>query len=111
MQRGLAEAMSWIEPMDRERLGRDLGRLAGVVGDARRLSATRWRQELYALADAPLELRLLCHQEAVREEVREAYPGLDMIQDGYLLTIRALGVVDAGEDVEAVEVATGLALR
>lgn len=97
--------------MDRKHVGQELGRLARVVEDARRRSMIRWRQGLTILAAAPLALRLAVHQGAVREEVRDAFPGLDMIQDPYLVLIILLGVVDAGEDVERVEAVTGITLR
>lgn len=71
----------------------------------------RRRQGLPILADAPLALRLAVHQGAVRQEVRNAFPGLDMIQDPYLAMIILLGVVDAGEDIERVEALAGVQLR
>ncbi len=96
--------------MNVERRGQELGRLMGVVQDARQLSATRWRQNLAKLTDAPLALRLAIHHGVVREELRHAFPGLDMIQDPHLAAILLVGVVDTGEDLAAVEAAAGMKL-
>lgn len=88
----------------------ELSRMLGVVEDAIDFSRRRWLREIYA-SDAPLAVRLATFQRATMIEMERASMGFNQIPDGCLVMLILKGVVAAGEDVAAVEAASGAMLR
>lgn len=102
--------MVYADAMYSERSLAELGLFVAVAQDAIYHAKTRWRQEPLALG-APLAVRLAVFQGDVLGELDRAFLGAALVPPEVLALLILRGVVEAGEDKEAVEAASGVKLN